>query len=395
MNNHLARFSRRHLQTEQEAPAALRLPLILFLAFYVGGMFHIFKSGLPQPADFIVFALVPLVARKVSNLVPVTFINCAVGLLGWVLLVNVVTYAGYEDRKLLFATVFYLFNFIVFLITLAMALDKPREFFSWLRIAVFASVSLQLLFTLFVSSGLRKAGTFDNPNQLGYWAVLNIACLGYSLGGKRLAAPDVAALTALVFLAASSLSRAAIVAAVAGCAAILVIQGCSRRLLNAGVVAVLCSLPILLSSGIIGTYLQRLEVVSSWEQRLDELQGRNIDEYSTRGYERIENNFEYIFFGAGEGAYERFVDTGPALELHSTFASILMSYGLVGVVLFLLLIMQVFKGTLWRHTLYFLPAVLYGLTHNGIRFSWLWVVLGCIAAQGVILGGLRKQRSGL
>ena len=53
-----------------------------------------------------------------------------------------------------------------------------------------------------------------------------------------------------------------------------------------------------------------------------------------RNYTRLINNSKYLIFGAGEGKLERFSDN--KLEIHSTFANILFSYGIVGLIIFII-----------------------------------------------------------
>ena len=66
-------------------------------------------------------------------------------------------------------------------------------------------------------------------------------------------------------------------------------------------------------------------------------------------------------------------------EIHSTFAMILSSYGLVGFLIFSLLMFFWILDINKAYGFYGLicvcaPSLLYGLTHNGIRFSIFWII---------------------
>ena len=56
---------------------------------------------------------------------------------------------------------------------------------------------------------MRSLGTFNNPNQMGYWGLLILACLGVARRRERLRVTDAAALATGCYIIAQSLSRAA------------------------------------------------------------------------------------------------------------------------------------------------------------------------------------------
>jgi hypothetical protein len=95
-----------------------------------------------------------------------------------------------------------------------------------------------------------------------------------------------------------------------------------------------------------------------------------------RGYDRIWTYREYILTGAGEGDVNRFRDTpnGPG-EVHSSFPTVLFSYGIVGMILFGTFAWRVLKGATPRAWLMLLPTLAYSSAHNGLRFTMLWVLL--------------------
>ena len=82
----------------------------------------------------------------------------------------------------------------------------------------------------------------------------------------------------------------------------------------------------------------------------------------------------------GEGYYERFrgLATG-AHEIHSSLASIVFCYGIVGALLFFTFAFSVLRGASLRDTLTLVPAIAYGLSHQGLRFTLFWVLLAIFA----------------
>lgn len=105
------------------------------------------------------------------------------------------------------------------------------------------------------------------------------------------------------------------------------------------------------------------------------------DSLAGRGYDRIWNHPEYIVLGAGEGAVDRFNTRLKGGELHSTWGTVLFSYGLIGLGLFLNFLRRLWKLS-GKYFLYTVPAWIYGLTHQGLRFTTLWLLLALVACFG-------------
>ena len=55
-------------------------------------------------------------------------------------------------------------------------------------------------------------------------------------------------------------------------------------------------------------------------------------------------------------------------------------YGVVGATLFLAFLARVVVGAGLQTALLLVPAAAYGLSHQGMRFTLLWVLLACVVA---------------
>jgi hypothetical protein len=108
--------------------------------------------------------------------------------------------------------------------------------------------------------------------------------------------------------------------------------------------------------------------------RLESVGKQEDDSLAGRGYDRIWNNPGYLLFGAAEGAYRRF-DSVLSGEIHSSPATLFFSYGFVGGGIFVVFLTYILRGSERRSWLLLMPTLMYGLTHNGLRFSLLWVTL--------------------
>jgi hypothetical protein len=102
------------------------------------------------------------------------------------------------------------------------------------------------------------------------------------------------------------------------------------------------------------------------------------DSLEGRGYDRIWKHPEYWIFGAGEGEYYRF---GVGMEFHSTLGNLQVSYGILGLGLFLIMLFLIMRHDRYQNAYIILFLMMYGLTHNGIRNTLLWILLGLLATS--------------
>ena len=358
-----------------ETVRVIRDPALFLWSLYILLFpIYIFKSGVPQPGDILVVLLAPAVFLTGSNrLFPAAILPVRAILLftGYMLLVNLTwtvaldAYALSTKTGFLITPTYYIYNVILFLIALVMY-RRYRERFLWLTLQLtLVSVSLQVFISFFFSrGGIRGEVLFNNPNQLGYFAVLSASILCY--GRRQLGLGTVPATIGLLasgYLSLLSSSKAAL-----GATAILIIVGLlsNPRFV---VVSVLGALLLLVSSSKVDEAMDRMRTRFA----TDETAGF----FEERGYDRIMNHKEHWFFGAGEGGYKRFKHTTVigSHELHSSGGTIFFSYGFIGTWLFALFCWRVVRRARPRYVLMLLPAIAFGLTHQGLRFTLLWVLL--------------------
>ncbi|GBD74301.1 hypothetical protein TEHN7125_2461 [Tetragenococcus halophilus subsp. halophilus] len=128
-------------------------------------------------------------------------------------------------------------------------------------------------------------------------------------------------------------------------------------------------------------FFQENQLMNSVQERVDSIGEDADDNLEGRGYDRLYDHPEYWISGAGEGAYYRFSKSN--FELHSTLGNLLISYGIVGLSLFVLMILFVLRNDRFRSAYIVLFLMVYGLTHNGIRNSLLWILLALIASYSI------------
>ena len=70
-------------------------------------------------------------------------------------------------------------------------------------------------------------------------------------------------------------------------------------------------------------------------------------------------------------------------ELHSNFATLLFCYGIVGSSLFAALNWQIVRMGGVLAALALMPPYVFGVTHQGLRFTQLWILLGFLVCLSV------------
>lgn len=364
------------LTTLRRDPALVMWTLYLLLV-----PIYVFKSGLPQPGDIMIVFLVPVALRGWNGRLPPTQRRVMVALswfTGWVVLVDLawaVLTGNYGlvgmDAYLMFP-LYYLYNTLLFLCALVLARKHGEAFLRLTTNVVMFTVGFQVLASFVTRSGTRGVVFFNNPNQLGYYALL-AACLialGHKARGSRLWVSGLA-LTMCGYLSIVSASRAA----TAGIGILIVLLVFSNpRVIIAASLAIAGMLSL---GGPVSDAIEAAQVRAATRSANSE-----VDFFEERGYDRIEKNPQYLVLGAGEGGLSRFDDTSriQRMEIHSSAATILFSYGAVGSLLFLWFVWRVVAGARLRAALVLVPPMLYTIAHQGLRFTMLWVLLAVFVA---------------
>jgi hypothetical protein len=342
------------------------------------------ESGVPQLSDYLMLVLMVSVAggigiRFLRSHEPV--VRAFAGFVVYATLINLFWSVWTLDWSCCQYTLFYAYDVPLFA-TFLVLYNKFKDKLLWVTVhALAASVFLQVIVSPFVheaSWGDRQPIFFNSPNQLGHFTVL--AAILFSVGGRYFRLNpwyQVCYYTSLAYLVYVSQCRAGILAL-----GLLTILSLMER-------------PLRLALGLISIGAAYLIIgfastgAEHTTERLFRFSGK-FDTPEKRGYDRIANHPQYLFLGAGEGAYDRFESELYGSELHSSFGTLLFCYGIPGTILFGRALFLIFARAGLRSALLLLPAFLFGLTHQGLRFSLFWVLLAFLLCVG---NGLSRSGS--
>ncbi len=342
--------------------------------------YYIFKPGLPQPSDLILFVTMFIYLNKRGLYMSKRFLghlNNFKNLVAYIFAVNTILFIvriGMKDKDpSLITNLFYTFNIIVFAFSFSLFDTYKKEFVYTTVYSVLLSGIIQILLSPWghMSEG-RETLFFDNPNQLGYYA---ICCLSIILAFERYLKLSrvIIFLSFGVFFYFTMLCVSK--AAIGSMLLLMIVYLASNKLLSVkmiftsmmvfiGVLVVLFKTPT--GEKFVRNLSYRLEY---------SVKPNDVSEWEYRGYDRMNNHPYYMILGAGEGAYNRFTTYIDNHEMHSSLGTILFCYGIPGSILFSIFILSLLSGLPRTYSLYILPVIAYGLVHMGLRFTIFYIAL--------------------
>ncbi|MCH3884615.1 hypothetical protein [Tenacibaculum aquimarinum] len=274
------------------------------------------------------------------------------------------------------------------MVMMVYVLSKKDKYIKIIVTCIVVSLSIQVILALLgiqrqIINSSRGVIFFNNPNQLGYYSLSMLTIITILLQKIQLKKLTIFIIIGLsAYLVLFSGSRAAL-------AGILLLGGINMYQLgfklNFGYLILILTFFICLPFVINSDFVQKkIDLIESRNNRNTH---SNISEAQIRGYDRIYLNPQYIFLGAGEGKNDRFT-SHHELEIHSAFGTMLFSYGILGLLLLLSIINESIKKNRLLGAVILLPILVYNITHNGLRNSLLWGILG---AMSVVL--LNKEKN--
>jgi hypothetical protein len=353
-------------------------PEVLWGLVILSLSFNVFGPGNPQPGDFMMVAVlcVPIVVVRFSMPAAIRRpVFSLAAFVTYVFMCNLVWAASTSEFDFFKSSAFYAFNFSIFLGYLVVLGERGDD---WLRWTLYGfAATLVILAALSIPFGHRaESGRlelfFVNPNQLAYHVLLCTTIV--MMLAPRYNMPRAVLYGLLLcafYIELRTYSRAGVLG--------IVLLG-ALQVVHRPTLVTLLLLPMF----VVALYLD-LQTLDNdmWHNRIADVQQSTAEDYLTdRGVDRILEHPEYLIFGAGEGYHLRFHH--QKLEIHSSAATLIFSYGLFGTVLFLVFLRWLAQSAGTRLSLLLFPALSYSLFHQGMRARPFWIALAVALGLGVM-----------
>lgn len=342
--------------------------------------FYVFTSGIPQPADLYLVATFPFVFLIWINRIPrYNALWAAAGCFAaWLACVDMYWFSLYYSKDFVLSPIYYLFNMLMIMIVLSIFNCNPAALARTTRWVFLVLLFIEAIWVPVFGNNMwgRAIGTFNDPNQMGYWTLLTVVCIFALRQDRNLGFLELTSLALGFYIILMSISRSSMLAF--ACLLILVLAFSKIRLRVVLAILLAACLVILILhtySGLESYYQHTLEF---FEKRAESRTNR-YDSLATRSLARLWLFPEHLFLGAGEGDYKlRF---GFPNETHSSLAAILFCYGIVGLSIFGYLVFILLRQATWFRIMLFGPPMVYGLANQGVRFSLFWIFLAFVFAM--------------
>lgn len=375
--------------TKKDSTVGLEHSLI-FLAICSFPLYFFGSGSLQIPHYFMLLFSAVVLLKPKFLIINKVYLILLFSLLAYMILRQTIFFIEYNFFNYL-PIIFLTFNTIIFFSIGSYIKEHHEYFLSFLKYPVFLSILIVFIGFYFTGLSLtnnatsfegishmttegvryRSIGTFNNPNQLGFFGVCVGGIISYLFVQQRITLMEFYLSFGMVLvMVAASLSKAAAVSVIFY---MLIFANRNTYKYLLGLL-----LLVVIGLAILAQYinLDDLKIVG----RVLSIGSAGDDSLVGRGYGPLLTPDLRLLVGWGQGYSELTFGS----EVHSTFGSLLISYGLIGFLLFGFLVFYVFlrvknMSSIIIAAALLMPSMLYGLTHNGIRFSIFWVFFALLA----------------
>ena len=370
-----------------------KLKEVLFVAALALKPLYIGRSGTVQISDLIYLLLFTVFFLQGNITFPgreeFNWIKIYLAIIIYQFIVNTIAYFvlssnGYTDDRFLRFNLYYIFNFIVCLTVFQLfeEIGYKRLLLLYVTGSVLSLCICYFGVVLNYTGSGRERGFFNNPNQLGYYAIIMMTLFViYCKKIKRLF--RIAAIVLCLVINVMSLSKASLV----GAGVLLIVYAVvsrdergAKKTIMMIVFTILVSMVLYIIMFSDYGFLIDNYYIRTMRRRLLLMQYENDTALGAgRGYDRIKEIGGLIITGVGEGGYDRFI-AASGKELHSMYASTLVSYGIIVFLGYVYLFSRALFSNKERvfSVLSFSGILLYGVSHNGMRNTLLWTLLAML-----------------
>lgn len=340
--------------------------LFLFISLM---QFYVFSSGSLQPSYIagLAFVLVMFVSTGavVQTSQPIKLFYAYVG---YAALVDLSYAFLLQSEEFLGSTLYMTYNLLLFTALIAYLQRNADKLQSSVVLPSFLALVLLVSF-YFTGIGRydfrpRYNGFFNDPNQMAHFA-LCIMCVIWLVGTSNKVKYIAAALTLVIcVVSASRSSLLGLSVALIGITWYMYreVSSSSKFIQNVSKLTFVIVLSALVYYLFTSGALTKIQAVSYLLDRTAEI---NVSQQSDgRGFTQALDNWDYMFFGAGQGLLTRF---GMPGEIHSNWIGTLFYYGLPGLFFVVFFLFSMIRKLPLPLILISLSPLLYGFTTYGLR----------------------------
>lgn len=382
---------------QERAKDKLTIAHLLFLLFWITKPFYLKASGTMQISDGIfVLSFFAWIIQNKWRIIIDKKDYYFIGFVGCVFLINGIYLLIYSNQEFLINSVYYLYNLMVILVVRDFM--SNRAFLKALILACIFNLLVQFAILLldkgrFLAERFRYMGTFNDPNQFSF-SMLTSLMMFYLLASyfKDQESSSMKAVLfgafLIVFLFIFQSSSAGMLLGILSFSALMAFiilyseNTPSLVVMRFFVILMVFAVVVfLLASGGIGSSPIQGEsfMVARLNEKLKAIENEGIAAmFDNRGIDKAFIEYEYLFFGAGEGFYERFPDS--PYEIHATFISILFCYGIIPFLIISRWIWVNLKNTSKTLIPIYLALLIesFTLVHQRQPVFWMLILLGSL-----------------
>lgn len=377
---------------------------ILIYLYLLLKPFYLNESGTLQLSDIIIiiaFFLILLKSPKIESNINLKLFKDYNILLIFVIcifFINIIGYLKYFTYDFLLSILYFVFILMGLYVFIYKITD--RNFLNIIyRISIFNVIEQVFIFILgfgkYYSFG-RYMGTFNDPNQFGFFIVLMLMYI-YTL--KNILNKDSKFFIMTFILGAFMIFESASTGMILAIISFVFIQFLiniknaikinkkhSRKVLFIFFVLIIFLIYLIIRYNTdkefknnVNIFLNKNIFSSSIYTRIlgkvDKMEASLIDILEDRHLEQIINYPEYLIIGAGQGNYERFSNGRYYGEIHSTLPSILFYYGVIPFLILLYWLYRNLKGLNIKQSSVYIAIFIESFTLINQRQLLLWVLI--------------------
>ena len=360
--------------------------------------FYLFSSGGIQISEiFIVIAFLLTLVEKIPKdgvtkkmlkdlKILFIFILC-------VIIINFIYFDIYQNIEFLISTVQYILIFMGIYVFANKISDKKvlKNIYKITKINLIIQLLIYLTGMGRAYDAFRYMGTFNDPNQFGYFIVLSAAFLYVIEDVLKIRKRAVVMyLISLILIFASASTGMLMAMTILFVLHIIrriksIIKWISKNLgkIFATAICIMAVVLVIVSNVdlknlVIETLeqsIQNMTIAERLQGKIDKAESSNSSLIEERGIDKLIKYPQYLIYGSGQGYFDRFTKAAFQIEVHSTLPGIWLYYGIVPLIILLIWIYESIKKVRLKYMIPYIALLIESFTLYNQRQLLLWIII--------------------